>query len=299
MSRREGTLYARMGLQLVHHHRAIEVGEAAMGVYSFCVMYSRLEELDGFVPVAAAERCWSGNVELNRERISQLCKAGLLIALPHGFSVVNFAEFNETKAEIHENRRKTKARVTRYRAVTTPPCNAFVPVSVSVSDLQSKEDPESQAPPPPQPEPITAVRASGAAGFAAESWIDGVRSVTSGRPTLAPWERRDIEAQALDRPPDADPVAWGHSEGAAFAKRQHACRPPPQVTARNYLAWVGDGRPGPFDRTLATMRQPDTPNAAPSAKATAAMLRKRDAVAPLSAAEAAQRASEALDRLGS
>jgi hypothetical protein len=135
MSRREGTLYARLGLQLVHHHRAVMAGEEAMGVYAFLVMYSRLEQLDGFVPRVIAERCWSGDVKSNRRRLETLVSSGLIIERDDGWMVISFAEFNDTKAEIAESRAKVRERVTRYRRVT----DANVPVYVYISDQISEE----------------------------------------------------------------------------------------------------------------------------------------------------------------
>ncbi len=148
--RREG-LHARIGLQLVHHQAPALAGEAAMGVWTFCTIYSRLNELDGFVPQSVAERCWSGNVKANRAHLLKLCSVavGLASAASHptlgpGFLMLKYAEFNETKAEIQERRSGNRSRQEKYRESLSRVTNALVTDSdsdsgSSVSDLSDPE----------------------------------------------------------------------------------------------------------------------------------------------------------------
>lgn len=185
--------------------------------------------------------------------ISRLLRVGLWIEDAGKYWIRNFEAKNQTPEQIEKRKQAAKERKERFKSKKNTPGNANgtrservpsgVGVGVGVNDLSSEEgsgeEPSEEAP-----------RASGAMGFAASSWVEGVRSVTKGRPTLAWWERRDIEDLARDRPQDVGAAEWGRAEGEAFAKRQKACKPPPQVTAKNYLAWVGDGRPPPFDRSL-------------------------------------------------
>jgi hypothetical protein len=156
--KRENVLYARFGLQLVSHPGALAAKEDAMGLYVFCMLYSRTHELDGKCPRDAAEMGWSGDRKANRRRLQLLCspQVGYMRETEDGYEILKFAEFNETKADIEERRAKTRERVgrhrnacvtppgtsdvTRYRPVTEGVSNAFVPVSVSVSLSGSDQD---------------------------------------------------------------------------------------------------------------------------------------------------------------
>jgi hypothetical protein len=155
--KRDG-LFAKMGLQLVSHQGALVAGEAAMGLYMYCLLYSRTNELDGFVPTEAAERGWGGDVDANRSRLQTLCseRVRYMRRVEHGYQVEKYSEFNETKAEVAKRRAETKSRVsklrarsvTRYTAVTSTVTNAFVPVSDSVSvSVSSLSSPEPELPP--------------------------------------------------------------------------------------------------------------------------------------------------------
>ncbi len=177
-AKKRNDLFAKMGLQLVHHQAPTLAGEAAMGLYTFCLLYSRLNELDGFIPLKLAERGWSGDVKANRAHLKTLAipSVALLIEmvhphLGHGFLVCKYEEFNETKMEIAERRTSTKARVrksraanvTRYMAVTSSVTNAFVPVSdsLSVLGMVSSEGVQGETPPPTTPVSAFVAGASG------------------------------------------------------------------------------------------------------------------------------------------
>lgn len=141
-----GELFAKLGLNLVSHQSSTLLGEATMGLYTFCVLYSRLHELDGVVPKHIAERGWSGDVEANRKHLEGLCSERVLFCtrLPNGdYFIEKFSEWNETKKQIAERRTAIKTRKSKYlekvrgtRSERVPP----VSVSVSVKSLSLNKD---------------------------------------------------------------------------------------------------------------------------------------------------------------
>lgn len=158
--RRDG-LYARFGLQLEHHQGALNAGEAAMGLYAYCVIFSRLNELDGFVPTKAAERGWSGDFVANRERLELLCSdaVGYMAKVDGGYRILKYEEFNQTKADIEEDRKSARDRMRSVRANsrrtsaehvsnkqrTCRERSVNVPNSNSISDPERDMDPEREA----------------------------------------------------------------------------------------------------------------------------------------------------------
>ncbi len=171
VKKRDG-LFAKVGLQLVTHQGAMMAGEAAMGLWTFLTLYSRLHELDGFVPQQIAERGWGGGLRANRNLLKRLSSPSVNLVsssshplLGPGFIVLKYEEFNDTKADVADRRARTNARVqqfrngdvTRYkgvtRDVTSGVTNAFVPVSVSISDVVVSSDPDPDLPPAPGSEP--------------------------------------------------------------------------------------------------------------------------------------------------
>jgi hypothetical protein len=262
-------IHAKLDVDICDHPRALAAGVAAFGLWSWGLAYTRKHELDGELPLLAVRSAFGGGAA-NDDLAETLCRVGLWEKTEAGWRMLNYASKNETKAVIAQRRAAEQKKKDAWRGkraapqptttlstrdnpvdkpVDTPRDNTRDNPGVSRgcpdsdsdsdSDLRSEEGSESQAARP---------RASGAAGFAADSWCDGVRSVTGGWPTLAPWERTAIEDHARDRPPDMNPSEWGHADGAAFAKRQKASKPPQRVTAKAYLEWVGDGREGPYER---------------------------------------------------
>jgi len=291
-------IYATVDVELRDHERiflatadvdpalAGMMRSAVLGLFTWSLLWCRAKRTDGRIPKSMAHAAFGGGQD---EIIRRLLGCGLWKDEATHYELRNYGAKNDTREQIEARVAATAERKGRYREkqktpgappsapppsspppTTTPgdvsgTRSARVPIGVGVGvgdhagagDLSDrKNEPERQA------ETTATPSASGALGFAAAGWIDGVRSVTNGRPTLAPWETRAIEDLALERPPDADPSAWAFAEGATFARRQRASKPPMRVDAKGYLAWVGDGRQGPLDRTVTTIaRVADTPPA--------------------------------------
>lgn len=286
MKRPKGTLYACLGLQLVHHRRAIAAGEAPMGVYAFLVMYSRLEELDGMVPTDVAERCWTGDRKANKKRLDVLVRVGLLVRHDAKFEILGFEEFNEMRSTIDERRGSDRARKREEReqkrgchaghppdkSVTPTPCPANVPVSdsdsVSVSDSlpESEEGTESLAgklllddvrpivavvarmlaEAPPEPPSSAVVLGAGTFDTGADSFGEGVASVTGAPPPIAWWERKNLERVARTCPAGQSSTAWMFADGAEYARMRVA--EGKRVTTRDYCEWVASQRQRPLAR---------------------------------------------------
>ncbi len=224
--RKDGTLHARVGLQLVHHQSASTAGEAAMGLYTFCILYSRLNELDGFIPLKVAERGWSGDVKANRAHLKTLAipSVALLISMIHpllgeGFLVIKYEDFNETKAEISKRREAARSKKQGQRKGvspgtgigTDPPRPSVVPDSDSVSDSEIS-DLGSRA-----------TSDDGVFGQTIEEWRQGISAVTgTPAPRLSPGEVRDLANVRLHAKGlrGAELLAWVRAVASDFARHE-------------------------------------------------------------------------------
>ena len=271
-------IYATIDVELRDHeriHQAVadlppeeraKMALTVTGLFTWSILYCRAKKLDGLFPVAVASCVYGGHVE---DVIHRLLKVELWTLEGDAYRLRRYTEKNDTRERIEARIAATAVRKDRYRKglkskksphiaagergtrSTSVPLGVGVGVGVGVKSDHHEEDPEGQAGERPSgaiAAPSAPARASGAAGFAAEGFVEGCRSVNGGRVTLKPWERSDIEDLARDRPPDAEPFEWGRHEGETFARRQKESRPPMQVSANAYLAWVGDGRPPPLIR---------------------------------------------------
>lgn len=105
------------------------------------------------------------------------------------------------------------------------------------------------------------LRRAGTFGMEAQSWADGVRSKTNGRPDLPPSCFKKLEEVARERPADVeDALPFMFEDGARFAAEcQRAKRW--KVNVWVYLDWVSGGRQ-PMQATGGTHRpvQPWSPD---------------------------------------
>jgi hypothetical protein len=270
VAKKRGGLFAKVGLQLVHHQAPAIAGEAAMGLWTFLTLYSRLNELDGFVPLRIAERGWSGDVKANRAHLKTLSipSVALLISMLHpllgeGFLVLKYEEFNETKADIADRRARGNARVqknrngdvTRYNSVTGGVTNALLPVSDSVS-VSSESSSESDARESEAPSGVhLAVRPRDplAASFLAAAYAEG--QVLAGAPAYPP-PSSPKHIQAIDQAmvyaqgPNGEPLRgsggadWLRTTSAAYRKAKSLSAAFERgYGPEKFLEWLGAGRP--------------------------------------------------------
>lgn len=150
MAAKKREIYARFGVQLITNERSFIAGPDAMGVYAFCVMWTRKEQRDGFVPELVALSAWGGERRENAKRLERLVSCGYLERADGGFRVSKYEEHNDTVADIEVAReaarvRKGKSRVghtsghgdvTRDSRVR----HAEVPISISISPSGSGSD---------------------------------------------------------------------------------------------------------------------------------------------------------------
>jgi hypothetical protein len=87
-----------------------------MSLYMFCVLYTREELLDGFVPEEVALSAW-GRPETERgPQVEALMSVDLLERVEGGFRVVKYAEHNDTAQDVATNRDDARDRMRKSRA---------------------------------------------------------------------------------------------------------------------------------------------------------------------------------------
>lgn len=119
-------IYARLGVQLTHNRRAYAAERAAVGamsLYMFCVLYTRMELLDGFIPEDVALSAWGRPESERGPQVEALCEVDLLERVRGGFRVVKYAEHNDTKDDVDTARERERVRKRALRAR----CPASVP----------------------------------------------------------------------------------------------------------------------------------------------------------------------------
>lgn len=115
---------ARVGVEIPKHERMLMIPRggqraAALGVWLVATCFSRERELDGFCPAEALDGY------ARPESLQNLISVGLFAESEkngvRGYTVVKFAEFNETKDEITSRLEKDRARKAARKAGHFPP----------------------------------------------------------------------------------------------------------------------------------------------------------------------------------
>lgn len=202
-------IHARVDVTLAYHPKAHRAG-AAMATWAWALVYTREQELDGFVPSEALRLSWVGEKQAKKD-MARLCEVELASLDPErdGWVLARYSAKNETKAEIDSRRKETRERVAKYRsspppkapdpegvngvrnALHPPGCNAVVPGSGSGSgsDLESRSREPDSGPratkahndaPPGLAQPVALVAIS---ANAPTWWADACATVAS---TVAP-----------------------------------------------------------------------------------------------------------------
>src|SRR5579859_5504285 len=129
---KRSSFFAAVGLNLSHHHRVLRIKRddnrrvAAIGTWLVALLYTRREELDGFVPADEVEHLATADV------IRDLVEVGLFSAEEkdgvHGFRVLKYEVWNETKRDVEKRlygdrvrkKDKPKARKVQPDSVRNP-----------------------------------------------------------------------------------------------------------------------------------------------------------------------------------
>lgn len=132
-------LHAKVDLILTTHPKAHAAGEA-MGLWTWALLYSRQQELDGFVPRWSLRLAWCGEARA-LEHADKLVLVGLFAfdADRDGWVVLNYAAKNETRDEIAERRQldRTRKRPAGIRTESKRTPEGFPPQGIPDSDSDS------------------------------------------------------------------------------------------------------------------------------------------------------------------
>lgn len=110
---RRGFIFARVGVRVAGHPRFLRIPAgmlraAALGVWMSALTFSREEQLDGFCPFEAIQSVATEDV------VQRLVDVGLFARDEqdgvHGVRILKYSEFNDTKEEIEEARRRDRER---------------------------------------------------------------------------------------------------------------------------------------------------------------------------------------------
>ncbi len=269
MARRSGRMHvtAAVGVDLPEHERLLRFAPgkdraAALGVWLVALLQSRRHEKDGY-----CIREWLGSFDVP-EIVEGLVKSGLFKApakrAPAAVEVTNYAEFNETKAEIEARLKANRARVEQFRkakkekenARPSVECNALPssPKShVRTGVGEGEGDGEGISDPDPDLDHLaggvapTVPRArhpstdDGLMGMACTAWSDGVQSVTKAAAPPRPgrWDQEAIAGVIRDHAPATrdERMGWAFRAGVAYAQARRGRT----LSGVDFERWMSSG----------------------------------------------------------
>ncbi len=112
-------IFAKLDVDITDHPKAIEAGPAAFGLWAWALAYCRKHELDGAIGIGAVRHALGGDPG-NLALADKLVEVGLWANRDGGWTVLNYASKNETKAGIAERRAADRARKAP-RVIPPPP----------------------------------------------------------------------------------------------------------------------------------------------------------------------------------
>lgn len=93
-----------------HSHPKVEQASlAAVGLYCKALSYAACYETDGHIPEAWVRK------QRNSAAVRQLLELGMWEECPDGCIIRDFLDFNPSKAELSESRKKGRERVRKWR----------------------------------------------------------------------------------------------------------------------------------------------------------------------------------------
>lgn len=244
-------IHARVDVELRDHEKAHRAGQA-MGTWTWCLLWTRAKERDGFVAAEALRGAWAGEKQAVRD-MATLVRCGLAVVVDGGWMLHGYADKNETREQIdarraegRERKRKHDAK-RRSNAPVTHSADALVTRYSRVSNATEPE-PEPEPDLPPNPPPGGGGRSQafdGAFDGTADAFVRGVTSVTGGKHSGLDWRARGelsraIQTHAGGLHPD-DLAAWTERVAAEFAGSVSAAHG--GLGPGRFRRWLDDGKP--------------------------------------------------------
>lgn len=109
-----GFIFAKIDVELRDHEKAQQAGEA-MATWTWCMLWTRAKERDGFVSKEAIRGSWVGERKAV-QHLSRLIEVGLARVVEGGWELLGYAAKNETKADIDERRYEQRSRKAKFDA---------------------------------------------------------------------------------------------------------------------------------------------------------------------------------------
>lgn len=91
------------------HPKVLEAGNAAVGLWVRCATWASANLTDGHIPAKVARSYGT------RPQIDALVDAGLWEAVPDGFRIPDFTDYNPSRAQIRAEREAQRERQSRHR----------------------------------------------------------------------------------------------------------------------------------------------------------------------------------------
>ena len=266
-------IYAKVDVDLRDNRKARLAGEA-MATWTYGLLYSRGQELDGFVDREALRGGWVEEKTALRHAAT-LVLVGLWEVVDGGWKITNFSNKNDTKEVIDARKeidrvRKAEARASKAMSARSPlghrsDSNGSPPGIPGLgtgtglgTDLSSVRDPDPTSTPR---EPARFEAGSAAAHRASEVFSDAVGAATGGTFVLdrAPFTAKDICTAMGHAPKGAtltQALDWLTPTVGEWVASGEA-RP---LTPRRFNDWLNERnapkRPVSFVRTKNADRQP-------------------------------------------
>lgn len=281
-------IHAKVDVSLRDHVRAHKAG-AAMGTWTWGLLYVREHETDGHVPDIAIRLAWVGERDARRDA-AKLVEVGLWTKHQDGdgWMICKYDAKNETRAVIDVRRKETRERVAKHRAsnhsrnaLPNALHGVLVPGSgsdsgsdseISLGSERADQSPREGSPAPVKPVPTATAPseplfAAGTAGaLEARERFEHAVAAATGRPFAlgrAPFHGNDLCTVLNGHGPATgllDALAWLDGAVADWVAAQDGKHPGGWAPGK-LLDWLNGGR---VDRRASRARgthilQPEVP----------------------------------------
>jgi len=108
-----GFIFAKIDVELRDHEKASQAAEA-MATWTWCMLWTRAKERDGFVSKEAIRGSWVGERKAI-QHLAKLIEVGLAKVVDGGWELTGYGAKNETKADIDARREDARSRQVKSR----------------------------------------------------------------------------------------------------------------------------------------------------------------------------------------